>query len=444
MRVLTASVLLVAVLSAGPPARPDANWPNWRGPAYNGSSPVTGLPVAFSPQQGVRWVADLPGPSAATPVIWGDYVFVSSTDPKAQQLVALCLDRRTGKVRWRQNAGSGYQPAGQGSRLQLDERSTYSAPSPVTDGRRVVFFFGNGDLVCFSTAGKRIWARNLQRDYGDFAFQWTFSSSPLLYEGRLYMQILQRNQPVGPRGRPNAESFLLALDPATGKEHWRTVRPSSARMESREAYSTPVPVVHRGRKEIVIAGGDCLTGHDPATGRELWRWETWNPGHREMWWRLVPSPVAGGGVVLACAPKRAPVYAASLGGSGDLGERGLAWRSGDRSPVTSDVPTPLFYKGRFFVLSDVRRALSCVNPADGSVIWTTELPSVCWGSPTGADGRIYCLSLRGEVFVVDPATGRILCTNAMAPGEDDIRSTIAAAQGALFIRTNTRLYCVGK
>jgi len=96
MRVLTASVLLVAVLSAGPPARPDANWPNWRGPAYNGSSPVTGLPVAFSPQQGVRWVADLPGPSAATPVIWGDYVFVSSTDPKAQQLVALCLDRRIG------------------------------------------------------------------------------------------------------------------------------------------------------------------------------------------------------------------------------------------------------------------------------------------------------------------------------------------------------------
>jgi outer membrane protein assembly factor BamB len=215
-------------------------------------------------------------------------------------------------------------------------------------------------------------------------------------------------------------------------------------MESLEAYSTPVPISHNGREELLIAGGDFLTGHDPATGREIWRWGTWNPGHREMWWRLVPSPVAGAGVVLACAPKRAPVYAARLGGNGSLGEAGLAWSSGERIPISSDVPTPLFYKRRFYVLSDVRRALTAVNPQDGKPAWTTELPSICWGSPTGADGKIYCLSLQGEVFVIDAATGRIAAANAMAPGEDDIRSTVAVAGNCLFIRTNQKLYCIGK
>jgi outer membrane protein assembly factor BamB len=165
-----------------------------------------------------------------------------------------------------------------------------------------------------------------------------------------------------------------------------------------------------------------------------------------MWWRLVPSPVAGGGVVLACAPKRAPVYAAKLGGSGNLGTAGLAWKSEDRSVVTSDVPTPLFYKSRFYVLSDVRKSLSCVDPKSGSVIWTAATPSrqMCWGSPTGADGKIYAMSLDGEVSVFDAANGKLLATNPMAPGEDEIRSTVSVAYNNLFIRTNTRLYCVGR
>jgi len=422
------------------------DWPNWRGPYYNGSTEAKNLPTRFSRTENVRWAAEMPGPAAATPIIWGDYVFVSSTDLKAKKLVAICLDRKTGATRWKQVVGSGYRPGGEGTDLYLDYRSNYASPSPVTDGKRVVFFYGNGDLAAFNLAGKKLWARNLQRDYGDFCFQWTFASSPQLYAGRLYMQILQRDLAVGPRGKDGSESFLLALDPATGRELWRRARPSPARMESREAYSTPIPFVHNGRKELIIAGGDVLTGHDPATGKELWRWGTWNPGHREHWWRLVPSPVAGGGIILVCAPKRAPVFATRAGGSGNLTAADLAWRSDDRSPVTSDVPTPLFYKGRFYVLSDVRKAISCVEPADGKVVWTTPLPGtqMCWGSPTGADGKIYLMNLSGEVFILEAATGKILATIPMGGDERDIRSTIAIAHGNLFIRTNSRLYCIGK
>lgn len=442
IRLLHIALLWALIASAAAAAQ---NWPNWRGPAFNGSSEETGLPVQFSPTQGVKWAAELPGPSAATPIIWNDSVFVSSTDPKAMKLVALCLDRATGKVKWRHEAGSGYQPGGLGNAIQLDDRSNYASPSPVTDGKRVVFFYGNGDLIAYDMDGKQLWRRNLQKEYGDFCFQWTFSSTPQLFDGRLYVQVLQRDREVWGRGKDGSESFLLALDPATGKQLWRVVRPSPARMESREAFTTPIPFTHQGRKEILLAGGDILTGHDAATGKELWRWGTWNAQHRNGSYRLVPSPVAGGGVVLGCGPKREPVFAVKAGGSGDLSANGLRWQSERRSPVTTDVPTPLFYRGRFYVLSDVRKALSCVDPKDGGVLWTTELPGpMCWGSPTGADGKVYLINLWGEVHVVDAEKGQILATNPMAEEQDHIRSSIAVAQGALFIRTNTHLYCVGK
>lgn len=423
------------------------DWTNWRGPDYNGSTTAKDLPVKFSPTDGVKWSVPLPGPSAATPIVVGGNVYISSTDPQSQALIALCLDRQTGKVKWQQNAGSGYRPAGgEGDPIRIDERSNYASPSPTSDGKRVFFFYGNGDLAAFTADGDKLWTRNLQKDYGDFAFQWTFSSSPLLYGGKLYLQVLQRDRPVGPKGRPNAESFLLALEPETGKELWRVVRPSPAIMESREAFTTPIPVTHEGKTQLVIAGGDIVTAHDPSTGKELWRWGTWNENNRIPHWRLVPSPVAGGGSLLVCAPKRAPVYAVKLGGNGNLGADGLAWKSEDRSPVTSDVPTPLYYGGKFYVLSDVRRSLSCVDPKTGAVTWTVEVPgtSMCWASPTGADGKIYLMNLDATVYVMDAATGKLLAENPMDPEASEIRSSISVAHGNLFIRTNTRLYCIGK
>jgi outer membrane protein assembly factor BamB len=438
-----AGILALSLLAGAALA---GEWPNWRGPAYNGAADEQGLPVRFSPTENVRWTAELPGPSASTPVIWGDAVFVSSADPKTEQLLAMCLDRKTGHVKWRQAVGSGYLPAGKGTPTRLDDKSNYSSPSPVTDGKRVVFFYGNGDLVAFDFGGKKLWARNLQKEYGDFCFGWTFSSSPQLYDGRLYAQILQRDLAVDGRGKDGSESFLLAFDPATGKELWKAPRPTTAKLESREAFSTPVPFEHDGRKEVILAGGDFLTGHDAATGKELWRWGTWNPGHTHPSLRLVPSPVGGAGVILGCGPKREPVYAVKAGGSGDISQSGLAWKSEERGAVTTDVPTPLFYRGRFYVLSDQKKNVTCIEPADGKVVWTTALPgsSACWASPTGADGKLYLLSLRGEAHVLDAATGGVLATNPMAEGEDDLRSTVAAAHGSLFIRTNTRLYCVGQ
>ena len=440
------TVLLAAVSLALSASAQD--WPNWRGPNHDGSTEAAGLPVDFDKEKHVLWAADMPGSSAATPAIVGERVFVSSVE--GQKLVALCLDAKTGEVRWKQEAGSGYRPAGKVlSDTQLDRRSTYSAPSPTCDGERVVFFYGNGDLVAFDLDGERLWARNLQKDYGDFAFQWTFSASPTLWEGRVFIPVLQRDQPANGRGADGAESFLLGLDAEDGKTIFKHVRPSDAVMESLESYATPIPRIGAdGRKELLVVGGDVITGHDPASGEELWRWGTWNEAHREQWWRVVPSAVVGGDVALVCAPKRAPVYAVPLDGEGVLAQDAAVWKSeGKRNPVSSDVPTPLYYRDSFYVLSDVRGALSRVDPASGEILWTQELPgrSPWRASPTGADGKIWFLSHEGRAMVFDAESGDKLHEVMMGEEDDDlIRSSVAVAGGRLYLRTNSKLFCIGK
>ena len=415
-----------------------ANWPQWRGPNFNGSAAETGLPSKWSKTENVVWRAKLPGAGAATPVVWEDKVFVSSADGKAQTLQALCLDRQNGQMLWSHTLSEGG--------IGQDSRSNYASPSPVTDGRTVVFFYGNGELAGFDLGGKKLWQRNIQKDEGDFAFLWTFSSSPLLYEGKLFLQVLQRDEAVGERGfldRKN-ESYLLAMEPRTGKTLWRRVRPSQAKAESREAFTTPIPFEFQGQKQILIIGGDDLTAHNPADGKELWRWGTWNPtriGH----WRQVPSPVAGKDIILVCAPKRAPIYAIRAGGGGRLGEPSVAWISRHTRQLSSDVPTPAYYDGDFFILSDVRKALSRVEPQSGIVKWSIELPgrSKFEASPLAADGKIYLMNFAGDVIVVNAVNSEIISNVPMGnPYDDQTRSSIIAAHGQLFVRTNSELFCI--
>lgn len=435
------SINLTAVLGAAwMAAALDASagdWPQWRGPNFNGSTDEKGLPSKWT-KESAKWTAAMPGPGAATPVVLGDRVYVSTTDSKNRSLHAMCLDRASGRVIWDNTVGDG---------LGRDNRSTFASPSPIASAERAYFFFGNGSLVAFDTAGKEVWSRSITKDYGDFAFQWTFGATPLLHGGKLYVQVLQRDVPVNGRGRREGpiESFILALDPATGKSIWKHVRPNEAVQESKESYGTPMPFTFNGRSEILITGGDCVTGHNPDSGEELWRWGTWNPnkiGH----WLLVPSPMAGAGVVLACAPKGSPIYAIKAGGKGTLDDSAIAWASRQKRELTSDVSTPLLYQGDFFILKEEQPGvLSRINPATGDVKWSRELPGRRkWeASPTGADGKIYVMNFAGDVAVVDAGNGEVLGTNPMGDDGDDMnRSTVAAARGSLFIRTNNKLYCV--
>ena len=438
--------LLLAVLPLIPvsaqAAEGGANWPQWRGPALNGSSTATGLPDKLDRSANLAWSAKMPGAGAGTPIVWGERVFVSSLDDQSRKLVALCLDRKDGKVLWRKEVGLGFQ---------ANQRNNMASPSPLTDGKTVWFYYGTGDLAAFDFQGKQLWARNIQTDFGPFNVQWIYGSSPLLYDGKLILQVLHRDVPPHgppPAGGKPAESYLLALDPQTGKDLWRVVRPDEARAESKESYGTPVPFDGSPRKEVVVIGGDAVTGHDADSGKELWRVGGWNPG-KIGHWRVVPSVVTGDGLAFACAPKGGPVMAIKAGGEGDVTATHMAWKSKD---FNSDVCVPLYYNKQLYVLDgDARPAakLYCVDPATGKVKWTGALEGsrgVFRSSPTGADGKIYCMNERAQVWVVSADQFKVLHQADLdTPGvSGPSRATIAVADGQAFVRTSDTLYCFGR
>ncbi|MBL7140976.1 MAG: PQQ-binding-like beta-propeller repeat protein, partial [Planctomycetes bacterium] len=395
--------------------------------------PETGLPATWSRTDGVAWSAALPGPGDATPIIVGDRVFVSSTDAASKALVGMCLSAAEGKVLWQTRLGTDAKAP----------RNTMASPSPVADGRVVVFLYGTGEMAGLDPAGTILWRRSLGDEFGKVSIKYGYSSSPLLYDGRLYVLMLRRpwaykynpGRATPAEERRQLDSFLLALDPMTGKTLWRHVRPTEAVDESFESYNTPVPWrAWAARTDLVISGGDYVTGHDPATGAERWRWG-YNPEHKNMQ-RLIPSPTPDGDWVFVPLPRGNRLAALAPDGRGV----GLAW---DLDGPTTDSATPLFHAGTLFVLDSDRKDLAALDPATGAQRWRTKLGGAVWrASPTGADGKVYCFSVDGEVVVLDAKTGEILSRIDMAGKE--VRSTIAVAGGRLYIRTHDRLWCVGK
>lgn len=429
---LVTALAFELVLATGPASAPADNWPQWRGPNLNGSAGEgeKGLPVKFSPDENVAWATDMPGVGAATPIVWGDKIFVTAMEPLApQRTTALCVGRADGKILWQRRVGE----EGFGNRMG----NTAATPSAVTDGQVVIFQFGTGELLACDMDGKKLWQRNLQADHGKFEILWKYGATGLLYKGKLYVPVIH-----GPTSAAAGDwSYLLCVDPKTGKDIWKRKRTTDAIRESKQAYSTPIPCDGPAGPMILISGGDYVTAHDPDTGKEIWRSTTYNPRPEAMW-RLVVSPCALDGAAIVCAPKGGRMFAVPIDRKGQLTQKDELWSSRNYSP---DVCTPLAYKGRFFVLDGRRKQMACIEPRTGKVIWANDLPTkaVLQASATGADGKIYCVSLAGEVLVIEAGDQYKLLHSTKFPG-NGCRATISVSEGQLFLRTDTKLYCIGK
>jgi outer membrane protein assembly factor BamB len=422
------------LLGLGALAAAAENWPQWRGPFFNGSTTERNLPESWSTNENVLWSVALPGPGHATPAVWDDAVFVTSPDEN-KNLVLICLDRGDGKVRWQKQVGVGDRARG---------RNNMASPSPVTDGKTVWAMFGTGDLAAFDFSGRQLWTRNLGKDYGRFSIGWLYGSSPLLYKNRLYIEVCQRGNSQGSDSKSDHASYILCLDPLTGTNIWRHIRPTDAEEESQEAYTTPMPSEQTGHTEIVVLGGGYVTGQDPDTGEELWRGGGLvNLQHRGDS-RIVPSPVIADGLVFVNGPKHNPLLAYRDGGHGDITSSGLAWSYDD---FPTDCVTPLLYQGKLFVLDGDKQMMVCLDPKTGQTQWKKSLGirEIFRASPTGADDKIYCFSEYATAVVLSAADGHVLSTIPMDDQKTELsHSTIVAAQGCLFVRTPGRLYCIGK
>jgi len=426
---LVAAILLAALVATVSAA----DWPNWRGPVYNGSSPETGLPATWSRTEGVAWSGPLPGPADATPVIAGDRVFISSTDAGSGALLAMAFSATDGKRLWQARLGTNAKAP----------RNTMASPSPTTDGKTVVFLYGTGEMAGLTCDGRILWRRNLGDEFGKMSIKYGYSSSPLFYDGRVYVQMLRRPwaYPYNP-GKSTTEarekrltSFLMAIEPTTGKTLWGQVRKTDAVDESFESYGTPLPVAVADRTDMVLSGADYVTGHDPATGRERWRWG-YNSNHRNMQ-RLIPSVTPGAGRVFAPLPRGSRLVALAIG---DTDARQVWTHDGP----TSDSATPLLYDGALYVMDSDRKDLRALDPETGKERWKVRLGGAVWrASPTGADGKIYCISRDAEVAVLKAgAQGEVLSRIDM--GGKQTHASIAVAGGRLYIRTADRLWCIGK
>jgi outer membrane protein assembly factor BamB len=375
--------------------------------------------VRWSATENVAWSLPLPGGGGGTAAVVGDRVFVNVVD--GSEVALWCVDRRSGTVTWKRPLGS--------SEGHAHRKHDMATPSPTVGDGRVFAMTGNGVVKAFSVDGSALWTRDLQKDYGKFGLQWGYGSSPLLEGGTLYVQVLHGSHTKEP-------SYLLGLDAATGKNRFRVERRTNAIQESPDAYTTPA-VARRGEaKEIVVTGADVVTGHDPKTGRELWRAAGLNPDN-EGNYRVVASPVAVGDVVIAPTRIR-PMLALRAFGRGDVTKTHQLW-SFDRGP---DVPTPATDGTLLYVVTD-RGVLWCLELATGKPVYGPERLAVGTysSSPLLADGKLYLTNEDGVTTVVK--AGRTFEKLAENPLPGFTVSSPVAAGSQLLLRTRQALYAIG-
>jgi outer membrane protein assembly factor BamB len=406
------TLLSVAAVSAD-------NWPQWRGPSLDGISAEKNLPLHWSTTENVTWKLPMPAWTGSTPIIWRDLIFLNVAD--GDNLYLWCVDRRQPAVVWKQLLGGG--------NMKL-QKQNMSSPSPVTDGQNVFALTGTGMLKGFDFKGREIWARDIQKDYGHFGLNWGYASSPLLYEDSLFVQVLHGMKTKDP-------SYLMRIDKKTGRTLWRVERPTKARRESPDSYATPALLRYGKTVEIVVLGGDCVTGHDPATGKEIWRGNGLNPDDNPNY-RIIASPVVADGIIYA--PTRVkPLTAFKAGGRGDITETHRLWTF-QNGP---DVPTPVT-DGKYFYVADDRGVMHCLNAKTGEKIWGPQrIKSGTYSSsPILADGKLYVTSEDGLTTVLQAGPEfKVLAENSL---DDYTLSTPAISDGQIFIRTAQNLYCIGK
>ncbi|HKY45212.1 MAG TPA: PQQ-binding-like beta-propeller repeat protein [Pyrinomonadaceae bacterium] len=395
------------------------NWPQWRGPALNGVSTEKNLPVKWTTEENVVWKVAMPGLSGSTPIVWRDRIFLNIAE--GDNLAFWAVDRSKGEVLWKKPLGAG--------NVKM-RKHNMSSPSPVTDGRSVYVITGTGILAAFDFSGKQLWTRDIQKEYGNFGLNWGYASSPLLFEDSLYVQVLHGMKTDDP-------SYVMRIDKRNGKTLWKVDRPTNAIRESPDSYTTPGLLRYGKNTEIVITGGDCVTGHDPATGKELWRANGLNPENNPFY-RIVASPIIFDEIIYV--PTRVkPLLALKAGGKGDVTNSHVLW-----STVNGpDVPTPVT-DGKYFYIVKDNGVVFCLDAKTGAEVYGQQRlkAGTYSASPVLADGKIYVTSEDGVTSVV--AAGpkfELLAENAL---NEYTLSSPAISDGRIYIKTSGHLYAIGK
>lgn len=405
------------------------NWPNWRGPHSNGISSEKNVPAEWGPEKNVAWKVALPGPAGATPVVWGEQIFLTSVN-EAGELLLMAFDT-AGKEQWKQVVATGNQTA------RGDEGNSAS-PSPVTDGKHVWTFMGEGTMACYTVEGKEVWKFNLQDRYGKFSIQFGMSSTPVLDNGVLYIQLIHGE------GNPKTrEAVVVALEGLTGKEVWKVDRPSDAEAENEHSYASATMYDDGKTKMLLSHGADFIVAHDLKNGHEIWRCgglnrrdDTVLPYDPTL--RFVASPVSAPGIIVVPTAKQHPVLAIRPDGKGDITSDAKqhlwTWKR------TPDVPTPVIVDDLVYLCME-NGNLTVLEAMSGKEVYSEATHRQRHrASPVYADGKLYLTARDGRITVVQAGREfKVLSVNEL--GEDQSASP-AISNGTIYLRTFQHLWAI--
>jgi outer membrane protein assembly factor BamB len=388
------------------------DWPEFRGPTGQGL--VQGvLPIRWGPKENIVWKQAIPGRGWSSPIVCGGRIFLTTAVPmtdsatKDQSLDVLCLAAATGKRLWQKAV---FRQDGRKA-PRIHSKNSHASPSPVTDGRRLYVHFGHQGTACLDLDGQVLW-RNTEFKYRPVHGN---GGSPVLAGDTLVFSVDGDDQ-----------QFIVALETATGKVRWKTKRKTEA--YKKFSFGTPLLITVKGRQQLISQGSEVVGAYDPRTGEEIWQ-------VRYDGYSLVPRPVFGHGLVFVCTGYDLPrLLAIRPDGKGDVTATHVAWS--ERKAVPHN-PSPLLAGDELYLVAD-NGVASCLDAKTGRLYWRERIGGSYSASPLFAGGKIYFQSEEGKAVVLK--AGRQferLATNDL--GERALAS-YAAANGALFLRTEGHLY----
>jgi alpha-L-fucosidase 2 len=392
-----------------------SNWPDWRGPTGQGHSDATGLPLHWSESKNVVWKTPIHDLGYSTPVVWGDRVWLTTATRRGERLYAVCIDLDSGSILHDIEVFQPEKPQ------RVHQRNSYATPSAVIEEGFVYVHYGSHGTACLDTkTGEVVWRRD---DLHCNHLQGPVSS-PILYEDLL----------VIPYEGTDVQ-FVVALDKKTGRQVWRYDRPRDLYdgiepTYKLKSYYTPIVVEVNGQPQLINSGAMLVTGHEPRTGKELWRvrYRDDNP---------VSRVVSGQGLFFISSggePGNSHLLAVREGGVGDVTDSHVVWTMTEDTPSES---SPVLVGDLLYTLTD-KGVLKCTQAATGETVWSERLEGDYGASLLYADGRIYISSKQGRTTVIEPGRSfKVLATN---PLDGFLGASPAVAGKSLILRSQTHLY----
>jgi outer membrane protein assembly factor BamB len=387
------------------------NWLEFRGPTGQGHYAGKNLPIDWSTTKNVAWKQPIPGKGWSSPIVLDGHLYLTSAVPiqtsKDQSLKAICLDAAKGTLLWQAEVFR--QDGAKAPRIH--KKNSHASPSPLTDGKRLYVHFGHQGTACLDLDGKVVW-RTLEQRYAPVHGN---GGTPILVESRLIFS-----------GDGSDKQFVVALNTADGKALWKTDRKCEA--FKKFSFGTPLAITVKGKLQIISPASDAVMAYDPADGTELWR-------AKYDGYSMIPRPVYGHGMIFLSSGYDSPsVLAIRADGSGDVTGSHIAWTVSKGAP---HAPSLLLVGNELYMVSDGGLA-SCLDARTGKAHWQERVPGGYSASPFYADGKIYLQSEEGVTTVLRAGTKfEVLASSDL---KERTFASYAAADGAIYLRTETQLY----